>query len=119
MMTRGTRCGLRHKTIPWVGREFRIPFSQIRFAPGSDKTFGLLIVRDIARPGERISWPLLKRSVQGYVSQAGDLSGIGELPSPRRLEILPYTVVKSTARDFGVRPGSIAMHSTTSRLAPT
>ena len=92
--------GTRVDSVGWVA-EFRIPFSQIRYAPGSDKTFGLLIVRDIARTGERISWPLIKRSVQGYVSQAGELSGIGELPSPRRLEILPYTVVKNSTRDFG------------------
>ncbi len=87
-------------SVGWVA-EFRIPFSQIRYAPGSDHTFGLLIVRDIARTGERLSWPLIKRSVQGYVSQAGELSGIGELPTPRRLEILPYTVLKSSTRDFG------------------
>lgn len=39
--------------------------------------------------------------MQGYVSQAGTLGGIGELPSPRRLEILPYTVAKNDTRDFG------------------
>ena len=97
--------GTKIDSVGWVA-EFRIPFSQIRFAPGSEHTFGLLVVRDVARTGERLSWPLLKRSVQGYVSQAGELSGIGELPTPRRLEILPYTVIKSTTRDFGPgRPG--------------
>ncbi len=87
-------------SLGWVA-EFRIPFSQIRFAPASEHTFGLLIVRDIARTGQRLSWPLIKRAVQGYVSQAGTLGGIGELPSPRRLEILPYTVAKNDTRDFG------------------
>ena len=91
-------------SVGWVA-EFRIPFSQIRYAPGDDHTFGLLVVRDIARTGERLSWPLIKRSVQGYVSQAGTLSGIGALPTPRRLEILPYTVARSSTRDYGsVRP---------------
>ena len=87
-------------SVGWVA-EFRIPFSQIRYAPGGDHTFGLLVVRDIARTGERLSWPLIKRNVQGYVSQAGTLSGIGELPSPRRLEILPYAVAKNGTRDYG------------------
>ena len=36
------------------------------------QTFGLLIGRDIARTGQRISWPLLSANGQGYVSQAGD-----------------------------------------------
>ncbi|MEO7713172.1 MAG: carbohydrate binding family 9 domain-containing protein [Gemmatimonadaceae bacterium] len=55
-------------SVGWVA-EFRIPFSQIRYAPGDDHVFGLIVVRDIARTGERVSWPLIKRNVQGYVSQ--------------------------------------------------
>ena len=97
--------GTKVDSVGWVA-EFRIPFSQMRFAPSDDMKFGLLIVRDVARTGERISWPLIKRSVQGYVSQAGELSGIGRLPTPRRLEILPYAVAKSSTRDYGTaRPG--------------
>ena len=92
-------------SVGWVA-EFRIPFSQIRYAPGDEHTFGLLIVRDIARTGQRLSWPLFHRAVQGYVSQAGTLDGIGRLPSARRLEILPYAVAKNDTRDFGAsRPG--------------
>src|SRR3982074_2769598 len=40
-------------SLGWVA-EFRIPFSQIRYAPGDDHTFGLIVVRDIARTGERL-----------------------------------------------------------------
>jgi hypothetical protein len=87
-------------SLGWVA-EFKIPFSQIRYAPGGDHTFGFMVVRDIARTATRDSWPLIKQKVQGYVSQAGELSGIGELPSPRRLEVVPYTVVKNDTRDFG------------------
>ena len=96
-------------SVGWVA-EFRIPFSQIRYAPGDEHTFGLLIVRDIARTGQRLSWPLLKRAVQGYVSQAGSLSGIGALPTPRRLEILPYAVVKNATRDFGGVRGTLGRY---------
>jgi hypothetical protein len=97
-------------SVGWVA-EFRIPFSQIRFAPGKEHTFGLLIGRDIARTGQRISWPLISRKVNGYVSQAGTLSGIGALPSPRRLEIAPYAVVKNSTRDYGApRAGGLARY---------
>ncbi len=73
--------------------------------------FGLIVVRDIARTGERLSWPLIKRNVQGYVSQAGALGGIGRLPTPRRLELLPYSVVKNDTRDFGPsRSGGLARY---------
>jgi hypothetical protein len=84
-------------SLGWVA-EFRIPFSQVRFSPGDEKTFGLLIVRDVARTRQRISWPLYRRDVQGYVSQGGDLAGIGRLPQPRRLEVTPYVVGKSSTR---------------------
>ncbi len=87
-------------SVGWVA-EFRIPFSQMRFAPASEHTFGFMVIREVARTGRRDSWPLLKHATQGFVSQAGTLSGIGALPSPRRLELLPYTVLKSETRDYG------------------
>ena len=96
-------------SVGWVA-EFRIPFSQIRYSPADEHTFGLLIVRDIARTGERLSWPLIKSNVQGYVSQAGTLSGIGALPSPRRLEFLPYAVAKNDTRDFGASRAALGRY---------
>jgi hypothetical protein len=97
-------------SVGWVA-EFRIPFSQIRFASGKEQMFGLIIGRDIARTGQRLSWPLIRRSVAGYVSQAGTLSGINSLPTPRRLEIAPYAVAKSSTRDFGApRSGGLGRY---------
>ncbi|MBX3174539.1 MAG: carbohydrate binding family 9 domain-containing protein [Gemmatimonadaceae bacterium] len=81
-------------SLGWVA-EFRIPFSQMRFAERDEHTFGLLVVRDVARTRQRISWPLFDRNKQGYVSQAGDISGIAGLSQPRRLEVLPYLVTKN------------------------
>ncbi|MDQ3081146.1 MAG: carbohydrate binding family 9 domain-containing protein [Gemmatimonadota bacterium] len=87
-------------SLGWTA-EFRIPFSQLRFANRAEHTFGLMIVRDVARTGERISWPLLRKDRQGYVSQAGDLGGISGLGSPSRLEIVPYLVTKNETRPSG------------------
>jgi hypothetical protein len=102
-------------SLGWVA-EFRIPFSQIRFAPGAEHTFGLIVNRDVARTAERISWPLLSRKKNGYVSQAGTLSGIVGLPTPRRLEIAPYAVVKNSTRDFGEpRAGGLGRYDHPSR----
>ncbi|MDQ3697458.1 MAG: carbohydrate binding family 9 domain-containing protein [Gemmatimonadota bacterium] len=81
-------------SLGWTA-EFRIPFSQLRFANRAEHTFGLMIVRDVARTGARISWPLFRRNVQGYVSQAGEIGGFRGIPSPRRLEVLPYVVTKN------------------------
>lgn len=81
-------------SLGWTA-EFRIPLSQLRFANKAEHTWGLMIVRDVARTGQRISWPLFRRAVQGYVSQSGEITGIRNLPSPRRLEISPYVVTKN------------------------
>ena len=65
----------------------------------------------MARTGERISWPLLSRKKNGYVSQAGTLSGIGGLPTPRRIELSPYVVVKNGTRDYGApREGGLSRY---------
>lgn len=84
-------------SLGWVA-EFRIPFSQMRFADREEHVFGLLVVRDVARTRQRISWPLFDRNKQGYISQGGEISGIRGLPRPRRLEILPYAVTKNVTR---------------------
>jgi len=84
-------------SLGWVA-EFRIPFSQLRFPNKSDHTFGLLIVRDVARTGQRISWPLYDRNKQGYVSQAGEINGIRGIGQPSRLEVSPYVVTKNETR---------------------
>jgi len=75
--------------------EYKIPFSQLRFARGDAHTFGLAIWRDVARTNERISWPLFRRNQPGFVSQFGELRGIDRISTPRRLEATPYTVAKN------------------------
>jgi hypothetical protein len=84
-------------SLGWIA-EFRIPFSQMRFASKAEHKFGLMIVRDIARTGARISWPLYHRDRNGYVSQAGEISGIRGIGQPSRLEISPYVVTKNETR---------------------
>jgi len=76
--------------------EFRIPLSQIRFSRAAEHAFGIMIMRDIVRRGERDSWPVYRRSKSGISSQFGDLSGLRGLGSPHRLEIAPYVVAKNT-----------------------
>ncbi|HET7220863.1 MAG TPA: DUF5916 domain-containing protein [Vicinamibacterales bacterium] len=72
--------------------EFRIPFSQLRFPKAEKATFGLAIVRRVGRLNETSTWPLIAKSVTGFVSQFGDLGGLALTRAPKRLELLPYTV---------------------------
>ncbi len=71
--------------------EFRIPFSQLRFSAAGGPV-GFAVVRELPRANETSSWPLIARSVQGYVSQFGEVNGLRPGGSPKRLELLPYTL---------------------------
>jgi hypothetical protein len=73
--------------------EFRIPLSQLRFggvAKGAERVWGFQVMRDIARRQARDSWSPWTRRDPGFVSRFGDLRGLVDVPSPGRLEIMPY-----------------------------
>jgi len=83
-------------SIGWTA-EYRIPFSQLRFggaAKGAERVWGIQVQRDIARASERASWAPWKANDPGYMSFAGDLTGLVDIPSPRRLEVMPYVSTK-------------------------
>jgi hypothetical protein len=81
--------------------EYRIPFSQLRFAQSDAHTFGLAIWRDVGRTNERLSWPLYRRNQPGMVSQFGELRGLDKIALPRRFEATPYTVAKDLSHPEG------------------
>jgi len=83
-------------SLGWTA-EYRIPFSQLRFPDAPTHTFGFMVIRDIGRYKERLSWPLIQRNHAGFVSQMGELQGIDSIPSPRRLEVAPYVVTKNVS----------------------
>ncbi|MBL0938422.1 MAG: carbohydrate binding family 9 domain-containing protein [Gemmatimonadaceae bacterium] len=87
-------------SLGWTA-EFRIPLSQLRYVPQGDNTFGVLLMRRIARKGERLSWPLFRRSKTGMVSQWASMPGFANLPAPRRMELMPYSVAKYGASPKG------------------
>jgi hypothetical protein len=82
-------------SLGWTA-EFRIPLSQLRYPPAASHTFGLMIVRELARRNERVSWPVMRTSRNALVSQFGELGGLSGLGSPKRLEVAPYLLVRNT-----------------------
>ncbi|HEU0012278.1 MAG TPA: DUF5916 domain-containing protein [Longimicrobium sp.] len=77
--------------------EFRIPLSQLRFKAGeAGQTWGINVLRDIARKEERSWWSPMLPNQPGFSSRFGTLTGIDGLRPPRRLEVLPYTVASVT-----------------------
>jgi hypothetical protein len=84
-------------SLGWIA-EFRIPLSQLRFPKRASHTFGIGVFRDVGRSNERSGWPLLRRSKFGFTSQLGTVSGIEGIATPRRLEVVPYTVQKNVTQ---------------------
>src|SRR5258707_3075032 len=83
-------------SLGWTA-EFRIPLSQLRYAPAAEHQFGVMIMRDVARRNERYSWPVYRRSRPGLASQFAEVGGFVGLSSPRRIEVAPYAVSKNVS----------------------
>lgn len=81
-------------SLGWTA-EYRIPLSQLRYAPAPEHVFGFGIWRDIERLKERSAWPLWSPHRQGISSQLGLLTGLQGLSSARRVEVTPYFVTKN------------------------
>jgi hypothetical protein len=88
--------GTRVDSAGWTA-EFRIPFSQLRYANKPEHVFGLGVWRDIERFKERTSWPLYRGSQGGVSSQLGQLRGIRDITPFHRLEVVPYAVAKNVS----------------------
>ena len=88
-------------SLGWTA-EFQIPLSQLRYASADSHTFGFGVWRDIERYRERVAWPEYKPTVNGLMSQMGDLVGMEGLTSARRLELTPYAVTKNLSRETSI-----------------
>ena len=77
-------------SLGWVA-EMRIPLSQLRFGSvQGERSWGVQVQRDVARLQERASWSPWTRESPGFVSRFGTLTGLSEISTPRRLEVVPY-----------------------------
>jgi hypothetical protein len=76
--------------------EVRIPLTQLRFDAASAGTWGVNLIRTIPDRNESSYWVLVGRNETGWSSRMGQLSGLGALNAPRRLEIVPYAAVEGT-----------------------
>jgi hypothetical protein len=84
--------------------ELWIPFSQLRFNPRTDQTWGLNLFRYRPTLDEADYWILIPRTVRAWSSRFGDISGLNGIVPPRRIEALPYIAGGSTLsgdRDLG------------------
>jgi hypothetical protein len=84
--------------------EMRIPFSQLRFAPAEEQSWGLQLERIIDRTQEISQFAFSPRSEQGGVSSFGDLTGLRGIRPGRPLEVVPYVLSEGRFVDPGSNP---------------
>jgi hypothetical protein len=74
--------------------EFAIPLHQLRYSSDDVQTWGLHCWRWIDRFQEESDWEIQSSTGPGSIYQFGELHGLRGLPSPRRIEIMPFTLGK-------------------------
>jgi hypothetical protein len=84
--------------------EMRIPFSQLRFSPAAEQTWGLQIERIIGPRQERAHWSFQPKGQSGGVPTYGHLTGLRGAKPGRRLEALPFVVARGEYVDRGSNP---------------
>ena len=82
-------------TDHWTA-ELWIPFSQLRFTPQTDHTWGINVRRFRPTLDEETYWVLVPRTERVFISRFGDLRGISGVRPTRRIELLPYVAGAST-----------------------
>ncbi|MGH7568184.1 MAG: DUF5916 domain-containing protein [Gemmatimonadales bacterium] len=76
--------------------EMRIPFSQLRFPPVREQLWGVQFFRTVFRKNEQTMFEFKRKDETGYASRFAHLVGLRDIPPPKRLEVLPYTVARGT-----------------------
>ena len=70
--------------------EMRIPYSAIRFSKSDVQKWGLNFTRIIRRCREESYWNPIVPGQANFAGQSGALTGIHDIESPVRLQLLPY-----------------------------
>ncbi len=74
--------------------EMAIPLKTLRYSPGTDRTWGLNVMRIIRRKNEQVFLAPIERGYTIYqVSQAAKLTGL-DLPVRRDIKAIPYVASK-------------------------
>ena len=73
----------------WVA-EFKIPYSALRFPKTPVQEWNINMIREIRRLRQTAFWNELDPTVDGILTQSGQLTGIRDINPPLRLSFTPY-----------------------------
>jgi hypothetical protein len=94
--------------------ELRVPFSILRYPDvpaGVEQTWGINFFRSIFRSQEETRWSWTPKSVQGLISRFGHLEGLVDLPQPRRIEVMPFGLIRQEWRPADGTLGGSRFHA--------
>ncbi len=75
--------------------EVKIPFRILRYRQQEGETeWGINFLRYVSRKKESTRWAFTPKSQSGFISRFGHLVGLENLPEPRQLELLPFTLAR-------------------------
>lgn len=83
--------------------EFRIPYSQLRFAEQDEYIWGVNFLRIIDRRKEEDYFVMVPKKESGGASRFANLIGIRNIDPPKKFEILPY--LASSGKFLEHQPG--------------
>ncbi|MBF8300879.1 MAG: Carb-bd dom fam9 protein [Acidobacteria bacterium] len=84
--------------------EFAIPLKTLRYNPGSERTWGVNVMRNIRRKNEQVFLSPVPRGYSLYrVSAAAKLNGLS-LPTRRDVKLIPYVI--GSINDDRTLPGN-------------
>lgn len=84
--------------------QMRIPFSQLRFPSAAEQTWGFQIERVIGPRQERAHWSFQPKGESGGVPTYGHLTALRGVEPGRRLEALPFMVLRGEYADRSDNP---------------
>ena len=70
--------------------EMKIPYSALRFSSNDIQKWGLNMIRLRQKVQQQFFWNPLDPNKNGFINQAGELSGISNIKAPLRLSFSPY-----------------------------
>ena len=80
--------------------EMKIPMSVFQFEANKNENWGLQVARYIHRLQEEVQWPGRSKGVNGFVPYYGILKGMDNIPSPKKVEILPYVLSGNNDKSY-------------------
>lgn len=75
----------------WIA-ELKIPYSAIRFPQTEVQSWGFQLTREIRRTRENSYWNEVVPTVDGFMTQFGQLEGIKDIEPPVRLSFTPFMI---------------------------